>query len=331
MSLKEFCMPAPNLTEAEFIELWNKYGDGEKMAKAIGADYRNLMKRRRRIEMRLKIQLASNSGQNEHLQTAHKHSARYQLGIENGTVLVFSDAHFLPGVRTTAFKGLLWAIESFKPKAVVCNGDAFDGGSISRFPRIGWDHKPSILQELQACEASLGEIEETAKKARHNVKLVWPLGNHCARFENRLAQVAPEFEGVKGFHLKDHFPAWIPCWAVWATDDVVIKHRYKGGVHATHQNTVSGGKSIVTGHLHSLKVTPYTDYNGTRYGVDTGTLADIDGPQFIDYTELNPLNWRSGFVVLTFVQGKLLWPEVVSKFANNKIEFRGQVIDVSKY
>ena len=324
-------MTAPKVSDAEFIELWNQHKNGEKVAKALGINVRNVMSRRRNMENKYKIKLESNQNRYQHLQTAHAHSARYMAGIENGTVIIFSDAHFLPGIRTTAFKGLLWAIEAYKPKMVVCNGDAFDGGSISRFPRIGWDKKPSVLEELKACEASLGEIEETAKKARHNVKLVWPLGNHCARFENRLAQVAPEFEGVKGFHLKDHFPAWIPCWSTWLTDKVVVKHRYKGGIHATHNNTVGSGKSIVTGHLHSLKVTPYTDYNGTRYGVDMGTLADTDGPQFVDYLEDSPTNWRSGFVVLTFVDGELLMPEMAQKWSDGKIQFRGQVVDVSGY
>jgi len=110
---------------------------------------------------------------------------------------------------------------------------------------------------------------------------------------------------------------------------VVVKHRYKGGIHATHNNTVGSGKTIVTGHLHSLKVTPYSDYNGTRYGVDTGTLADTDGPQFVDYLEDSPTNWRSGFIVLTFKDGELLYPEIVQKFSDNHIQFRGQVIDVS--
>ncbi len=35
------------------------------------------------------------------------------LGILDGTVIVFSDAHFIPSQRTTAFKGLLWAIQEF--------------------------------------------------------------------------------------------------------------------------------------------------------------------------------------------------------------------------
>ena len=323
-------MPHPKISDEEFIETWRSLGgNAEKMAKSLNMDERSLKRRRRRIEFKYKIELAAKSDQFKHLQTIHHHKGRHTAGIENGVVLVFSDAHFWPGIRSTAFRGLLWAIKELQPKVIVNNGDAFDGASISRFPRIGWDSKPSIIQELKACEACLGEIEEAAKAARHNCQLIWPLGNHDARFENRLAQNAPEFEGVGGFHLKDHFPAWIPCWSTWLTDNVVVKHRYKGGVHATHNNTVGSGKTIVTGHLHSLKVTPYSDYNGTRYGVDTGTLADTDGPQFVDYLEDGPTNWRSGFVVLTFKDGELLYPEVAQKFSDNHIQFRGQVIDVS--
>ena len=325
-------MPAPKYSDAEFIELWKTHGSVAAMAKATGMAERGIHSRRRALEGRLHVQLAaSNTARGkhyEHLQTAHKHGARHHLGIENGVVLVFSDAHFWPGIRSTAFQGLLWAIRELQPKAVICNGDAFDGASISRFPRIGWDSKPSIIEELKACKMYLGEIDDEARKARHNVKLVWTLGNHDARFENRLAANAPEFEGVKGFTLKDHFPDWLPCWSCWPTEDVVVKHRYKNGIHATHNNTVGGGKSIVTGHLHSLKVTPWTDYNGTRFGVDTGTLAEVDGPQFVDYLEASPTNWRSGFAVLTFHDGKMLWPELVHRWGDGKIEFRGKLHDV---
>jgi hypothetical protein len=30
----------------------------------------------------------------------------------------------------------------------------------------------------------------------------------------------------------------------------------------------------VHGHLHKLQVTPWADYRGRRYGVDTGTMAE---------------------------------------------------------
>jgi hypothetical protein len=82
--------------------------------------------------------------------------------------------------------------------------------------------------------------------------------------------------------------------------------------------------------LHSLKVTPFSDYNGIRYGVDTGTLAEPDGPQFT-YAELNPNNHRSGFAVLTFFNGELLWPELIHAFSEGCIQFRGEVIDVSAF
>lgn len=318
-------------TDKEFIAAWEIHRSAVKVAKALGLTERAAHSRRRSIEEKLKIKLEANdprSAAYEHLQTAHRHPQRYDLGILNGTIVVFSDAHFWPGIRTTAFKGLLHVIRNMQPQAVICNGDAFDGASISRFPRIGWDSTPTIIQELKACDAALGEVEETAKNARHNVKLVWPLGNHDARFENRLAANAPQYEQVHGFSLRDHFPAWHPCWSVW-NGNTVIKHRYKGGIHATHTNTMNAGVSIVTGHLHSLKVTPFDDYNGTRYGVDTGTLADPHGPQFENYLEASPTNWRSGFVILTFHDGKLLWPEVVKVHSEGFIEFRGQVMDVS--
>jgi hypothetical protein len=242
---------------------------------------------------------------------------------------VFSDAHFIPGQRTTAFKGLLWAIQEFKPKAIICNGDAFDGASISRHD-VTELPQTSVIQELKACQGALGEIEEVAKAARHNVKLLFTWGNHDIRFGNRLAQHAPQFKEVKGFKLTDHIPDWEFCWAVWPTEDVIIKHRYKGGIHATHNNTVNAGVSIVTGHLHSLKVTPFADYNGNRFGVDTGTLAETDGPQFT-YAEINPANHRSGFAILNFFNGRLLWPELAHKFGEGLIEFRGQVYDVDSF
>jgi hypothetical protein len=237
--------------------------------------------------------------------------------------MVFSDAHFWPGVRTPAFKGFCLLAKKLSPKIIINNGDAFDGASISRFPRIGWDSKPSILEELNACKDHLGEIQEAAPKA----KLLWCLGNHDSRFENRLSANVPEFQGIGGFRLTDHFPDWKTGWSVWINNDVVVKHRFRNGIHATRNNTAASGKSMVTGHLHSLKVTPLDDYNGTRWGIDAGTLADPSGPQFRDYLEDNPTDWRSGFIVLTFKNGQMLWPEV-ARVVGNQIDFRGELTTV---
>jgi len=316
-------------TDEEFIDLWNKYQSVSKIAKILGISDRSVNYRRRKMEERIGKMHAVDHRSN--MYEARKQSfsplKQIDLGIENGSVIVFSDAHFIPGQRSTAFKGLLYMIETLKPKAVICNGDAFDGASISRHD-VTEMPQTSVIQELKATQAALDEIEEVAKAARHNVKLIFTWGNHDVRFGNRLAQHAPQFRDVVGFKLTDHIPNWDFCWAVWPTNNVIVKHRYKGGIHATHNNTVNAGVSIVTGHLHSLKVAPFQDLRGNRFGVDTGTLAEPDGPQF-NYSELNPSNHRSGFAVLTFFNGQLLWPELVHKFGENLIEFRGEVVDVS--
>lgn len=318
----------PSTTDAEFIELWRTHGSAARMAEALGAFERNISARRRRIEQRHNISLpAKNEAKAHHYKhlSPVEYAARRHLEVKNGTVLIFSDAHFWPGIRSTAFKALLMFIREMKPAAIINNGDAFDGASISRFTRIGWDSKPTVQEELKACRERMSEIEDAANGA----KLYWPMGNHDSRFETRLAANAPQFEGVKGFSLKDHFTAWAPCWSVWINNEVVVKHRLKGGIHATRNNTLNAGKTTFTGHLHQLKVTPLDDYNGTRWGVDTGTLADPTGPQFTDYLEDGHTDWRSGFAVATFHNGDLLWPEVVRVKEFHQVDFRGQVIDVS--
>jgi len=316
-------MKPQKISDEEFLRLWEEHKSPVKVARLTGISERRVHSRRRSLESKLSLNLLT--GKPIHIQ-----KARHEAGLTDGIAIIFSDAHFWPGIRTTAFKGLLWAINELKPHVVIANGDIFDGSSISRHAKINWSAVPNVKQELDACQAALKEIEDACEKARHHTQLIWPLGNHDSRFETRLSEAAPQFEGVGGTALKDHFPKWHPCWSCWLSDNVVVKHRYKGGVHATHNNTVNSGVTTITGHLHSLKVTPFGDYNGTRWGVDTGTLAEIDGPQFIDYLEDGPVNWRSGFAVITMKDSKPLWPELVSKHAEGIIDFRGQLIDVSK-
>ena len=320
-------------TDVEFIQLWGKHQSAIRIAEHLGINTRAVHLRRRWIEDHYKITLNARDHRGVKYDKNRPKSfsplKQIELGMLDSCVIVFSDAHFIPHQRTTAFKGLLYMIETLKPHAVICNGDAFDGSTISRHD-VTDQPQITVIQELKACQGMLGEIEETAKAARHNVKLLFTWGNHDIRFGNRLAQHAPQFKDVVGFKLTDHIPDWEFCWAVWPTDSVIIKHRYKNGIHAAHNNTVNAGVSIVTGHLHSLKVTPFNDYNGVRYGIDTGTLAETDGPQFT-YAELNPSNHRSGFAVLNFFNGQLLWPELVHKFDEDQIQFRGEVIDVGAF
>jgi len=249
-------------------------------------------------------------------------TGRVQTECKNGKIVIFSDAHYWPGYVSTAHRALLKIIKLEKPSIIVCNGDAFDGAQISRFGRQMWGKSPTVMDELKAVKERLDEIEKVSKGA----KLFWPLGNHDARFETSLSNRAAEFEGVAGFQLKDHFPFWTPCWSVFVNQEIVIKHRIRGGIHATRNNTLNSGRTTVTGHLHQLKVTPFSDYNGIRYGIDTGTLADLYGPQF-SYCEDNPVDWRSGFVVLSIKDGKLLYPQVAQVRAEGEVEYKGEIIE----
>lgn len=313
------------IDEPDFIREFEAIGPAA-LAKKYDIQLSGVYKRRARLEQRLGRQLTVPDGKHTFNRTrlAEPHPGRLQLDVKDGVVLVFSDAHYWPHLVTTAHKALVKFAREMQPKAIVCNGDAFDGAKASRHAPIGWEHRPEIVDELEAVKARLLEIE----KAAPNAKRYWPLGNHDGRFETRLATVAPEYARVNGFSLKDHMPFWHPCWSLFLNDDVVVKHRFKGGIHATHNNTMWAGRTMVTGHLHSLRVTPFTDYGPTRFGVDTGTLADPFGPQFNDYMEDGPRNWRSGFAVLTFCRGRLLWPELAHVIGDGLVEFRGQIIEV---
>jgi hypothetical protein len=313
-----------SVSEAEFIALCQSIGSPAKIAKLLGISERAVHTRRRAAEARNRIELPT------HRDGRFK---EYSLGntvlnieIEDGIVIVGSDCHYWPGIVTVAHRAFVKFCRALKPTVVVLNGDVVDGSGSGKWPNIGWEKKPTVNEEIQAANQRLEEIQDASPGALH----VWPAGNHDLRFETLIANNLPQLAGVRGIHLKDHFSEkWHPCWRLTVNGNCHIKHREKGGIHAAYNNAVKSGHTVVTGHLHSLLVRPYTDMRGTRWGVDCGTLADRDGPQFINYTEAGTaLDWRSGFVVLTFHKGKLLWPETVHKHDETSVEWRGGLVEV---
>lgn len=311
------------VTDEEFVELLKKFGIHE-TARKLGIRVRNIYKRRSNIEKHIGRQIKIKP----HVlntRVAEDHAEIIKHKIQNGVILVGSDAHIWPGTKTTAMKAFLKFCKDYRPDVVVLNGDVLDFPQISRHPPIGHNKLPDLAKEIEHAQEQLHEIELAV---RRSCRLIWTLGNHDSRFETRLATVAPEYAKLHGHSLKDHFPSWSACWRLDINDDVVVKHRHKNGIHATHNSPLWAGRTMVTGHLHSQKVAPFTDYNGTRYGVDTGCLAEPSAQAFIDYTEANPLNWRSGFCFLTFKDGKLLPPELVTVWDDSSVTFRGEIIKV---
>jgi len=313
------------VTDEEFIEVWNQYNSASQVSKALGLTIRHTHSRRRDIESKHSIVLTANDARSPTFNvTIPQNGVRVNVEMDDGVIMVGSDCHYYPGIISTAHKAFVKLIPMLSPRMLIMNGDVFDGAAISRHDPIGWQKLPSVKQELDACQERLSEIEAVAK----NAKLHWTWGNHDLRMNTRLAaQVGTAFEGVQGFNLTDHFPRWKFSTSIMVNDNTMIKHRWHNGIHAVYNNTLKSGTSVVTGHLHSLKVTPWTDYNGSRYGVDTGTMANLDDPAF-EYAEDNPKNWRSGFAVLTFWQGKLMPPELVEVISEGLVYFRGQLIEV---
>lgn len=313
------------LSDRDFIEVFERLGP-RGLARQTSQTLRSVHARRVNLEKKIgrQIMVPADVKGGPRTRVGVAHSQRHVLDISSGIVLVGSDLHAWPGAAPPAHRAFVKFCSELSPKIVVMNGDVMDGAKISRHPPINWEDRPSLIDEIGACKERLAEVERAAPSSAAKV---WTLGNHDARFETRLANVAPEYARVHGMHLKDHFPQWRPTMSLWLNDDCVIKHRHKKGIHATHNSTMWAGKTMVTGHLHSLRVTPFTDYAGTRWGVDTGCLADPHGPQF-DYGEDNPANHRSGFIVLTFHNGRLLWPEIVHVIGLHEVEFRGKIIKV---
>lgn len=310
-----------------FIKAWERTGgQPAQVAKLLNVSDRAVFQRRSNIEARYNIKLpsahqADGKGRGD-AAPPNDYLQRVALDGFSGVAVVFSDAHYWPGRgETVAHKALVEVVRDLKPKLIIGNGDLFDGARLSRFPRNGWENQPRVKDELEEATERLAEVRHAYSRAQ----CIRTIGNHCIRFDRYLATHASEMEQVMGARLADHLPAWRECMSVFVNGHTMIKHRYNGGVHAAYNNTLKAGTNIVTGHTHHLEVKPWADYRGRRYGVQTGAIAEVDGPQF-GYTEDNPTPWCSGFAVLTFDSTRrLLYPEL-AEVIDGTAYFRGQKV-----
>ena len=253
-------------------------------------------------------------------------SATSQLSVtDNGnfTMVVFSDSHVIPNAPSLASKALVELIKQLQPKYVTCLGDTFDFATISKHSRSGWEKRFTVREELQAGCELLKNIGDAAPSA---IKLM-TFSNHDSRFNDALSAKIPEFEGVDGFNIKDHIKSdWKFGISIMLNKNTILKHQWHGGIHAAWNNVLKSGINIITGHTHKQGAKPYSDYTGTRYGVEVGTLSEINNRMY-NYTEHSPLDWISGAAILTFKNGKLITPEFMS-VVDGVAYFRGQPINL---
>ena len=196
-------MKYTSASDQEFIKVWKELGSPTLVGQKLGINPRSTLARRRNLEIRYGIELPTHNSQRDQKKPSKKidlaaHNVRRGIEIDKvKRVIIFSDAHFTDET-TTAFKALIKFIKHFKPQVIICNGDAFDGQVLSRFPSINYDAKPTVLEELEACRWHLGEIEKVRPPG---CRLIWTLGNHDMRYESWLVNKVPEYSGVDGFSV----------------------------------------------------------------------------------------------------------------------------------
>ena len=227
------------------------------------------------------------------------------------TIVSFSDCHWWPDQpKTDAHKILLKIIKDIKPHAVGCRGDMMDCAKLSRFPNLAHAELPSTEDEVVTVMGFMSEIAKVAKKARPNVDLEINVGNH-ERLEIQEANMQPkENEVLQGIlaglgasektSMDILFPDWHISNSTIINDTFMWKHKpHKGGIGGARASTLNAGISTGNGHTHRLGVAALTDFEGTRFGVECGTLSDLFSDQF-NYCEDSVRNWQSGFMVHYF-------------------------------
>jgi hypothetical protein len=318
-------MAKPKATDEAFIAAFRDLQSSKKVADHLGMSEARVRKRKVVLQQKYGIQLPVFDHRPSYNKAYREQKEVVNLEIENGTVLIGSDIHIWPNHRTTMQRAFVQFARALKPTAIVLNGDVADFPQISRHPSIGWEKTPTVKEEIEAIRDWLEEVILASPNSRR----IWAAGNHDLRFESRIANVLPQAAGIEGMHLKDHFPGWTPCWRVDINDDTVVRHREYGGEHADWTNVMKSGKTIVTGHDHRAGVVFYSDYTGLRFGVRTGFMCDSPmDAQFSNYLEGRMPNWHAAFVLLTYVNSKLLVPELAIKLDDDHVQWRGGIVRV---
>jgi len=239
-----------------------------------------------------------------------------QVDMAGKTALIGGDAHIWPGPVSTMWKAFCAVAKKVRPECIVLNGDMLDGARVSRHAGVLGSKAPKVSAEIDACHTWLKMLPLT--KHTH-----WTIGNHDMRVDNYLANNAPELEDYAG-RLRDRFPNWQFSYSVML-NDVEVRHRFRGGIHATWNNALHAGLTIVTNHTHQLQVYAVRNRNGSHWGIETGMLGDPQSPAF-EYTEGAPSRAVEGFVLLTFDdEGHLLPPEFCEMIRGRPV-FRGQYL-----
>jgi hypothetical protein len=310
------------VSDDEFINAWRKLGSPNEVSKATGVAIRAVYSRRANL-LKQGIVLSTISNQDTPYSAPTQFDRRRRFEVTDGAVVLFSDPHWLPDHSTTAHDALEAVIQEIKPVGVICGGDAVDGDTISRWdPTRGHHKRFSVREELECVQMHFQSLDRVIPK---NTWKAWTLGNHDVRLSRFIAIKAPELMDMPMTRLEDWAPGWPLSWTVEINSGTagmtVVRHRNQAGM--LHLQAVKAGCHYAHGHLHKLNVHRMPTFNGVRYGIDAGSLADASSEGF-DYAE-GGIEHAQGFAVLTFKGGKLMPPELC-EVVDGQAWFRGQAI-----
>ena len=232
------------------------------------------------------------------------------------TVLIGGDAHIWPGEPSFMWKAFAKTAKKLRPDAIVLNGDIIDGARLSRHGRMPGGRSPALLDELNAVREHLKMLPF----AKHRI---WTMGNHDIRVDNYIAAHAPEVEEYAG-SFTERFRDWHFCYATFI-NNVEIRHRFRGGIHAAWNNALHTGITIVTNHTHQLNLASVRNRNGSVYGIETGMLGDPASAAF-EYTEGKVSRACQGFVLLSFDEDGNIMPPEFCEMVRGRPAFRGQFV-----
>jgi hypothetical protein len=295
------------------LRLWeeNKCVDAA-AARSIGVNVKTFTHRRSQAQLRF-----PNGIPDQTINGRWAYPRMIAKNVPGTTWLIVSDLHIWDGDPPLIYKAVVKLAKTLKVDGIVLTGDSIDGARISRHPQMRGSKAPKIEKEIETAKRWIKMLP----KVKHQL---WTMGNHDIRIDNYIAANANELDGYI-LSLHEHFTDWEFAWAFEFNETVEIRHRFRSGIHSGYNSSMHSGLSMVTGHTHQLQITAIRDRKGTRWGVETGTLADPHGPQF-QYTEGASSRAQQGFAVLTFDDDGVMMPPELCELLNGRPVFRGQYV-----
>ena len=255
----------------------------------------------------------------EDLQPKMRWSIPPMLNLDLGkeiTVLAGGDLHTWYGEPPIMWQAFCRIAHLIKPDVIVLMGDMIDGARVSRYANMYGSTAPKVALEIETFQEYLTMLPKCKN-------VYWTVGNHDIRVDSYLMQNASELAEYVG-GLADRFPQINFCMGL-TIGETEFRHRFRGGIHTAFNNTREAGINMITAHTHALQVTAHRNRRGTTYGVETGMLGPVNGPQF-EYTEGAPTRYQEGFAVLTIdAEGYMFPPELCEKVRGRPV-FRGDYV-----